>query len=117
MITTRPRVISLFTGAMGLDLGLEKAGFDTIACVENEKNCIATIKANKPNLPIYEDITKVYPLQILSDLGLSSGEVELIAGGPPCQAFSTAGRRRSLEDFRGNLVVRYLEYKIGRAHV
>lgn len=110
MSKTKPRVVSLFTGAMGLDLGLEKAGFETIACVENEKNCIATIKTNRPHLPLYEDIAQVDPLQILSDLGLSPGEVELVAGGPPCQAFSTAGRRRSLEDFRGNLIVRYLEY-------
>lgn len=107
---TKPRVISLFTGAMGLDLGLEKAGFDTVACVENEKNCIATIKINRPKLPIYEDIMEVDPSQILLDLGILPGEIELVAGGPPCQAFSTAGKRRSLEDFRGNLIVRYLEY-------
>lgn len=110
MTKTSPRVISLFTGAMGLDLGLEKAGFETIACVENEKNCIATIKANRPGLPLYEDIAQVDPNQILADLGLVQGEVELVAGGPPCQAFSTAGRRKSLEDFRGNLIVRYLDY-------
>lgn len=110
MSKNKPRVISLFSGAMGLDLGLEAAGFKTIACVENEKNCIATIKANKPKIPLYEDITTIDPHQILSDLGLSPGEVELVAGGPPCQAFSTAGRRRSLEDFRGNMIVRYLEY-------
>ncbi len=110
MSTIKPKVISLFTGAMGLDLGLEKAGFETIACVENEKNCISTIKTNKPNLPVYEDIVDVDPLKILSDLGLSPGDVELVAGGPPCQAFSTAGRRRSLEDFRGNMIVKYLEY-------
>lgn len=110
MTKNKPKVISLFTGAMGLDLGLEKAGFETIACVENERNCIATIKQNKPDIRLYEDITDTDPLQILADLGLSPGEVELVAGGPPCQAFSTAGRRRSLEDFRGNMIVKYLEY-------
>jgi DNA (cytosine-5)-methyltransferase 1 len=110
MIKNKPKVISLFTGAMGLDLGLEAAGFETIACVENEKNCIATIKTNKPKIPVYENITEVSPSKILSDLKLVPGEVDLVAGGPPCQAFSTAGKRRSLEDFRGNMIVRYLEY-------
>lgn len=95
---------------MGLDLGLEKAGFETIACVENERNCISTIRTNRPKLPIYEDISKVAPAQILDDFRLGQGEIELLSGGPPCQAFSTAGRRRSLDDFRGNLIVRYLEY-------
>lgn len=108
--TNRPKLLSLFSGAMGLDLGLEAAGFETVAYVENEKNCVATIKTNRPDAFIYEDITQVEAKDILKDLGLRVGEIDLLAGGPPCQAFSTAGRRKSLEDFRGNLIVRYLEY-------
>lgn len=107
----KPKVISLFTGAMGLDLGIEKAGFEVVACVENEKMCVETIRCNAPEVKVYpEDINLVDPLQILSDLGLKPGEVELVVGGPPCQPFSTAGKRRSLHDFRGNVIVRFLDY-------
>lgn len=107
----KPKVISLFTGAMGLDLGIEKAGFDVVACVENEKMCNETIRINRPEVKLYpDDINLVDPLQILSDLGLKEGEVELVVGGPPCQPFSTAGKRRSFHDFRGNVIVRFLDY-------
>ena len=107
----KPIVISLFSGAMGLDLGLEKAGFDIVASVENEKNCVATIQRNRPDIKLdSDDINNVNPTAILKDLGLKKGEVDLVAGGPPCQAFSTAGRRRSLDDFRGNVIVRFLDY-------
>jgi len=107
----KPKVISLFTGAMGLDLGIEKAGFDVVACVENDKMCNETIRNNRPEVKLYpEDINLVDPLQILSDLGLKPGDIELVVGGPPCQPFSTAGKRRSLNDFRGNVIVRFLDY-------
>lgn len=107
----KDKVISLFTGAMGLDLGLEMAGFEIVACVENDKICVETIQLNRPGLKVYaDDINFVDPKKILSDLGLRSGEIEMIVGGPPCQAFSTAGHRRSFDDFRGNVIVRFLDY-------
>lgn len=106
-----PKAISLFTGAMGLDLGIEKSGFDVVACIENEKYCVKTIQANRPGIKTYaEDINNVDPLQVLKDLGLKQGEVDLIVGGPPCQPFSTAGKRQSFHDFRGNVMVRFLDY-------
>jgi len=105
------KAISLFSGAMGLDLGIEKAGFDVIAAVENDKFCIDTIRANRPDIKLYpDDINLVDPKQILKDLGVKKGEIELVVGGPPCQPFSTAGKRRGLEDFRGNVIVRFLDY-------
>lgn len=107
----RLRAISLFTGAMGLDLGIEKAGFDVVACVENDKKCVETIRLNRPNIKIYpEDINLVDPLKIISDLAANPGDIDLVVGGPPCQPFSTAGKRLSLTDFRGNVIVRFLDY-------
>ena len=54
------KAISLFSGAMGLDLGLEKAGFNILATVENDKNCIANIKINRPKIRLYDnDINKI----------------------------------------------------------
>ncbi|MCX6726352.1 MAG: DNA cytosine methyltransferase [Candidatus Shapirobacteria bacterium] len=103
--------ISLFTGAMGLDLGIEAAGFNVLACVENDKFCIETIRKNRPNIKLYDkDINIVDPAKILSDLNLKAGDIDLVVGGPPCQPFSTAGKRRGLEDFRGNVIIRFLDY-------
>lgn len=101
-------VVSLFSGAMGLDLGLEKAGLHTAVCVEMNKLACETIRANT-SIPVIEnDITKVSTAEILLAANLKKEEVFMVVGGPPCQAFSTAGKRLSLQDFRGNVIVNYL---------
>lgn len=103
--------ISLFSGAMGLDLGIEKSGFDVLACIENDPDCVETIKKNRPNIKVYgEDINLLIPSTVLKDLGKKKGDVTLVVGGPPCQSFSTAGKRMSFNDFRGNVIVRFLDY-------
>ena len=103
------KAISLFSGAMGLDIGIERAGFDVRVCVDNYDPAVETIK-NNTSIPVIDrDITLVTSAEILKTAGLKKGEVDLVFGGPPCQAFSTAGARRSLQDFRGNLVVRFLQ--------
>jgi DNA (cytosine-5)-methyltransferase 1 len=108
------KTISLFTGAMGLDLGLEEAGIETAACVEIDGPSCATIRTNRPSIPVVEgDIRKVEPRSVLDLAGLGRGEAFLVSGGPPCQAFSTAGRRGSFGDPRGSLFAdfcRFVEY-------
>ena len=100
--------ISLFSGAMGLDLGVEKAGFSIRVCVEMDKWAVATIHRNT-NIPVIDkDINQVSTEDILKVSGLQKQEVTLVVGGPPCQAFSTAGRQRGLADFRGNVILQYL---------
>lgn len=100
--------VSLFSGAMGLDLGIEKAGFEIKVCVEMDKWAVETIKANT-NIPVIDrDINLVPTDEILSTAGLDRKDVTLVVGGPPCQAFSTAGKQRGLADFRGNVILQYL---------
>lgn len=102
------KAISLFSGAMGLDLGIEKAGIDIKVCVEMNKQAVSTIRCNTSIPVIDRDITTVTSDELLEISGLKSGQVDLIVGGPPCQAFSTAGARRGLDDFRGNVIIQYL---------
>lgn len=102
------KAISLFSGAMGLDLGIEKAGIDIRLCVEMDKHAVSTIRKNRKIPIINRDITTVPSSEILKTSGLKEGELDLVVGGPPCQAFSTAGARRGLDDFRGNVIIQYL---------
>lgn len=105
---SRLKAISLFSGAMGLDLGVEKAGVEIRLCVEMNKQAASTIRENT-NIPVIDrDITTVPATELLEASGLKASEVDLVVGGPPCQAFSTAGARRGLDDFRGNVIIQYL---------
>ncbi len=103
------KYISLFSGAMGLDLGLEMAGFETGVCVENDKEAVRTIKHNRPNLPVFDcSIEDVTGSQLKKAAKFGSSRVPLVAGGPPCQAFSVFGNRLGIEDARGQLVFEFL---------
>src|SRR5690606_17207483 len=71
--------------------------------------CAMTIRANRPSVNVIErDIRNVSTSEILSVGGLRKGEIDLISGGPPCQPFSTAGKRGSMRDLRGQLFLEFL---------
>lgn len=88
-----PKLVSLFSGAGGMDLGLEAAGFETVLCVENDRHCQTTLRANRPNWKLAEpaDIFELRPADIMKQAGIKARELDLLAGGPPCQPFSKAG--------------------------
>ena len=100
---TKP-VISLFSGAMGLDLGLEAAGLDIALALECNPFPVATIARNRPSLPLIDrPIEDVSSCEILETAQLEPGETFAVVGGPSCQVFSTAGQRKSLGDPRGTM--------------
>jgi len=108
-------VVSLFTGAGGLDLGLESSGFDVLLCVESDQDCHATIAMNggwKIARPF--DIMDLSPQQIRRQAGLARRELDLLAGGPPCQPFSKSrywvnGDAPRLNDPRAKTLERYIQ--------
>lgn len=103
------RSISLFSGAMGLDLGLEKAGILPAICVELNASACRTIRRNRPEVTLLEgDLTQMSTEKILEAAGLQAGEVFIVVGGPPCQSFSTAGKRLAFEDPRGRLIPEFM---------
>lgn len=109
--STRDRfpAISLFSGAMGLDLGLERAGFRPVLAVESDPAAVATIRANRPHITVLPDrIENLSTGEILEKAKLGCGETTLLVGGPACQSFSTAGKRRSLGDPLGRLFYEFM---------
>jgi len=104
------KALSFFSGAMGLDIGLHKAGIDVLLASEIDNSSRKTIITNNPHIGLIGDIQKYTPEEILEYANLTkSDDIDLIVGGPPCQAFSTAGKRKSFEDDRGNVFLTYLE--------
>lgn len=100
-------VASFFSGAMGLDLGLELAGGETIYACEFDKSARETIQKNRPDLDVLKDIRDFN----IKDFRKSTKNkaIDVVAGGPPCQAFSTAGKRKGFDDARGNVFLKFLE--------
>jgi len=102
--------LSFFSGCLGLDLGLERVGIHQLLACDFDKNCRATIAANRPDVPVIDDLNKFEADDIRKIAGLKSNErPTLIVGGPPCQAFSTAGKRQSFTDPRGNVFLKYIQ--------
>ena len=102
-------VISLFSGAMGLDLGLEQAGFEIRVAVEPNRFAAETIRRNRPSVAVIEKrLEEATTKEILKAAQLEPGEAAVVTGGPSCQSFSTAGRRGSINDPRGAIFREFL---------
>lgn len=103
-------LISLFSGAGGLDLGFENAGFRVGSAYEIRPDAVASYNFNRPERPVAHcaDIRALKVSQVLSDLGDPSSILGIV-GGSPCQGFSQANEWRSEADARNNLLNRYVK--------
>lgn len=110
----KPRIISLFTGAGGLDFGFEAAGFDTAVAVEFNHDCCETMRSNRPDWYVIErSVFDVPSSELLQHGEFARGEVDLLIGGPPCQPFSKSGYwargdSARLDDPRANTLSAYM---------
>lgn len=106
--------LSLFSGGGGLDLGFSAAGYniccssdiDTFSCDTLELNAGKNFYKHAYSIPT--DIRDISADSLLSKSNVDKSEIDIVLGGPPCQAFSIFGKRKGLEDPRGNLVWEYL---------
>lgn len=103
----RLRCVDLFSGAGGFSIGLGEAGFESIYAVEIDPSAVATYRANHPGTFVFDDnISDVEAEDIKTQLKLKSGDLELLVGGPPCQGFSTVGKKNEF-DSRNQLFKHY----------
>lgn len=107
------KVISLYTGAGGLDYGFEAAGFETAVAVELDVACVRTLEHNRKWPIICGDINNVTTKEILRRANLERGEADALIGGPPCQPFSKSGfwatgTTKRLDDPRASTLENYL---------
>lgn len=94
-----PTVISTFAGCGGSSLGYQMAGFRELLAVEWDDNAVATFRLNFPDVPVYHgDIAKLSVEECLRLTGIEPGQLDVLDGSPPCQGFSTAGRRKMGDD-------------------
>jgi len=104
----KPTVISTFAGCGGSSLGYQMAGFKELLAVEWDDNAVATFKLNFPDVPVYHgDIHDLTAEHCCELAGIQPGELDVFDGSPPCQGFSTAGKRK-LTDPRNGLAFEFV---------
>lgn len=114
MKNKKTKAIDLFSGCGGTTLGLRKAGFNVIAGVENDPLAIETYQHNHPKVKVFaSDIKELDAADVMAELCLVPGELDLLAGCPPCQGFSSIRIKNRVENYqdpRNNLVFKFLEW-------
>jgi len=103
----KPTVISTFAGCGGSSFGYKLAGFKELLAVEYDDNAVQTFKLNFPGIPVYHgDIAKLTGSECMKLAGIKKGQLDVFDGSPPCQGFSTAGKRK-WDDPRNSLFKEY----------
>ncbi|MFH1466564.1 MAG: DNA cytosine methyltransferase [Pseudomonadota bacterium] len=110
----KPTAIDLFSGCGGLTQGLVDAGFEVLGAIERDPLAVRTFRANHPGIRVWSrDIRKVTAKEVMLALNLEPGQLDLLAGCPPCQGFSrmrTLNGTRDVDDDRNDLVFQYLKF-------
>lgn len=88
-----PSVLELFSGAGGLGLGFSQAGFSIAGAIEVDRDAAQTFRLNNPGVRVLEQDVATVDLDVLANIGITPGSIDVIAAGPPCQGYSSAGSR------------------------
>ena len=99
-VDVKKKVISLFAGVGGFDLGAERAGFEVVGQVEIDKNCQAVLRKQFPNALLHDDVTTAVEWAKENDF---IGKIDIVCGGFPCQDVSVAGKRAGIAGARSGL--------------
>ena len=106
--------IDLFSGCGGLSLGLRRAGFQVLAAIDDDPLSVSTYRLNHPSTDVKDKkIQEVKPLELMEELELVPGQLDLMAGCPPCQGFSalrTLNGSREVEEPQNDLVFDFVRY-------
>lgn len=108
MVRNKPTFISLFAGCGGSSLGYKWAGFHELLAIDFDKNAVETFKLNFPDTPCWErDLRTVIGKEIMDFCHIKEGELDLLDASPPCQGFSTSGKRK-VNDPRNDLFLEFV---------
>ncbi len=108
-VIQRPKCISLFTGGCGLDLGVERSGFEIVVGNDILEASKETLEKMRPERPfILDDLFKVNSNDLLSAANLSAEDISIVIGGSPCQSYSILGKRKSIAEENGLLLFEFL---------
>jgi DNA (cytosine-5)-methyltransferase 1 len=114
VIRVKLRAIDLFCGAGGLTQGLRSAGFQVVGAIDCDDLAIESYRMNHPHTRVWtDDITQVPPERVMEELSLDEGELDLLAGCPPCQGFSamrTHNGKLDIDDPDNELVFEFMRY-------
>ncbi len=109
-----PSAVDLFSGCGGLTLGLKKAGFRVLGALDNDALSMETFRANHAEVRTWKlDIRKLAARKLMRGLRLRPGQLDLLAGCPPCQGFSamrTLNGSKRTQDARNDLVFDFLRF-------
>ena len=110
----KPKAIDLFSGCGGMTVGLKQAGFNVVGAVEIDPLAVCTYRTNHRRVRVWDcDIRDLDPIEVKRTLGLRKGQLDLLAGCPPCQGFSvlrTLNGSRIVDDPRNDLVDVFLRF-------
>lgn len=105
------RALSLFSGAGGMDVGVDKAGYKTICAIESDVHCAATLRHNSKRKTVWQvDVRAVSPERILEVFGIRPGGVALLYGGPPCQSLRSPRQQEGLQGSLGALIREFVRF-------
>ncbi|MBI3503888.1 MAG: DNA cytosine methyltransferase [Proteobacteria bacterium] len=111
----KPKFVSAFSGAGGLDIGFEEGGWQCVYATDHDPEAVQTLRHNaklshahfKRAEIICEDVQQLSGAKILQRTGLKKGNIDALIGGPPCQSWSSAGHQLGLADPRGQLFLEF----------